>query len=560
MARFNLFRLTGILTFVLIIAPVIISAQNFLSGGQVNGNFQMDAQFYRTDSAIQAFAVPEKMMMNSWTNLTYNLGNFDAGMRFETYLNPVNGYDPRYKGAGVPYWFTDYRADQFQVTAGHIYEQFGSGMAFRSYEEHNLGYDNALRGIRVKFMPANGVQFKGIWGTQRYFWEQGPGIVRGGDMDFNLNQTFKRFENYKLKIQLGGSFVSKYQANESINDNEGNELILPLNVATTTGRVNLNYGKIGLSAEYAYKINDPSAANKYIYRPGQSLLVTTTYSQKGLGIMLQAKRIDNMSFKSKRTETGNVLDINYLPAITRQHAYSLAAMYPYAMQPNGEMGLQGQVNYNIKKGTKLGGHYGTDIALNFSAIASPKLEMIDTIALSTPGTQGYKSPFFAVGDELYYRDINLEIGHKFGKKFKGILTLMHEDYNIEVIEGHTGAEMVHANIVIAELTYRFTNTRALRGEFQWLDTKQDDGSWAMAMLEYTIAPKWFFSVTDMYNYGNDVADNRLHYPLVSVAYNNNANRIQVSYGKQREGIVCVGGVCRSVPASNGLTVTITSSF
>lgn len=520
----------------------------------------MDAQFYRTDSAIQAFAVPEKMMMNSWTNLTYNLGNFNAGMRFETYLNPVNGYDPRFKGAGVPYWFIDYRADQLQVTAGHIYEQFGSGMAFRTYEEHNLGYDNALRGVRVKFNPMNGVEFKAIWGTQRYFWEQGPGIVRGGDVDFNLNQAIKSFESSKLKVQMGGSFVSKYQPNETITDNEGNELILPLNVGTSAGRINLGYGRFGLSAEYAYKINDPSAANNYIYRPGQSLLVTTTYSQKGLGIMLQAKRIDNMSFKSKRTETGNVLDISYLPAITRQHAYSLAAMYPYATQPNGEMGLQGQINYNIKKGTLLGGHYGTDIALNFSAIASPKLEMIDTIAISTPGTKGYDSPFFAISDQLYYRDINLEIGHKFNKQFKGILTLMHEDYNIEVIEGHTGEEMVRANIIIAELTYKFTNTQALRGEFQWLDTKQDDGSWAMAMLEYTIAPKWFFSVTDMYNYGNDVADNRLHYPLVSVAYNNNANRIQVSYGKQREGIVCVGGVCRSVPASNGLTVTITSSF
>lgn len=560
MLKLKSFRLKCLPALAFLAVPFFVSGQNFLSGGQVNGNFQMDAQFYRTDSAIQAFAVPEKMMMNSWTNLTYNLGNFNTGMRFETYLNPVNGYDPRFKGAGVPYWFIDYRADQLQVTAGHIYEQFGSGMAFRTYEEHNLGYDNALRGVRVKFNPMNGVEFKAIWGTQRYFWEQGPGIVRGGDVDINLNQAIKSFESSKLKVQMGGSFVSKYQPNETITDNEGNELILPLNVGTSAGRINLGYGRFGLSAEYAYKINDPSAANKYIYRPGQSLLVTTTYSQKGLGIMLQAKRIDNMSFKSKRTETGNVLDISYLPAITRQHAYSLAAMYPYATQPNGEMGLQGQINYNIKKGTLLGGHYGTDIALNFSAIASPKLEMIDTVAISTPGTKGYDSPFFAIGDQLYYRDINLEIGHKFNKQFKGILTLMHEDYNIEVIEGHTGEEMVHANIVIAELTYKFTGTRALRGEFQWLDTKQDDGSWAMAMLEYTIAPKWFFSVTDMYNYGNDVADNRLHYPLVSFAYNNNANRIQVSYGKQREGIVCVGGVCRSVPASNGLTVTITSSF
>ena len=34
----------------------------------------------------------------------------------------------------------------------------------------------------------------------------------------------------------------------------------------------------------------------------------------------------------------------------------------------------------------------------------------------------------------------------------------------------------------------------------------------------------------------------------------------LSYGKQREGIICVGGVCRQVPAANGFSVTITSSF
>ena len=34
----------------------------------------------------------------------------------------------------------------------------------------------------------------------------------------------------------------------------------------------------------------------------------------------------------------------------------------------------------------------------------------------------------------------------------------------------------------------------------------------------------------------------------------------LGYGKRREGIFCVGGVCRAVPASNGFEVTFTSSF
>jgi hypothetical protein len=39
-----------------------------------------------------------------------------------------------------------------------------------------------------------------------------------------------------------------------------------------------------------------------------------------------------------------------------------------------------------------------------------------------------------------------------------------------------------------------------------------------------------------------------------------ATRFEIGYGKKREGIFCVGGVCKVVPSSNGLNLSITSSF
>ena len=38
--------------------------------------------------------------------------------------------------------------DGVGVTIGNFYDQFGSGMIFRAYEERHLGIDNALDGIR----------------------------------------------------------------------------------------------------------------------------------------------------------------------------------------------------------------------------------------------------------------------------------------------------------------------------------------------------------------------------------------------------------------------------
>ena len=132
--------------------------------------------------------------------------------------------------------------------------------------------------------------------------------------------------------------------------------------------MDMSYGNWGLQAEYARKGQDPSIMNHYIYRKGEALMLNATYSQKGFSANLQAKRIDNMCFKSSRSESGEMLYINYIPAITKQHTYAFLNMYPYATQTTGEMGLQGDVMYKIKKGTLLGGKYGTDIHFNGAVI------------------------------------------------------------------------------------------------------------------------------------------------------------------------------------------------
>ena len=556
-------KTTTLFTFVaacFLFAITDVQAQDFLQGGRVSGNFQLDAQVYQADSAIGAYEVKEKMLLNSFANLLYSNGNFNAGLRFETYLNPVLGYDQRYKGTGVPYWFGSWRNDQFEITVGNFYEQFGSGMVLRSYEERNLGYDNAFKGAKVKFTPTEGVILKGLIGTQRFFWEQGPGIVRGLDGEFALNDIFDKEGKFKTRVTLGGSFVSKFQDSEEISAGPGELLILPENVGAMAVRFNIARSGFAIDGEYANKANDPSAVNNFIYKNGESMLLQASYSAKGFGAIVSAKRTDNMSFKSKRTETGNVLDINYLPALTRQHAYSLSAMYPYATQANGEMALQGQINYKIKRGSLIGGKYGTDITVNYSRVMSIQKDTIPADgSIDKRGTLGYESPFFAIGDELYFQDFNIEIQRKFSSKFKALFSYIHLDYNVFVLEGYEEPN-VSADIVIADMTYKFNSKNALKLEYQQLFTKQDEGDWLQFLLEYTIAPRYFFTITDQYNYGNTDEDRRFHYPTVSAGYTNGSNRLTASYGKQREGIICVGGVCRNVPASNGFTITLTSSF
>ena len=86
------------------------------------------------------------------------------------------------------------------------------------------------------------------------------------------------------------------------------------------------------------------------------------------------------------------------------------------------------------------------------------------------------------------------------------------------------------------------------------------GNWVFGLAEYALDSKWFFTVLSEYNYGNDNPDRRLNYTSGNVVYAHNGYRLSLSYGRQRGGFLCVGGVCRFVPAANGLSLSFFGTF
>ncbi len=560
------------------------SAQSFLANSQVSGSFQTDAQYYMLDEGIGITDLNgKKFGINGFGKVNYTNGNFSAGIRFEAFLPEMNGFRSELNGVGLANFFATYDNGFIGATVGDIYDQFGSGLVFRSYEEWSLGMDNALRGARVVLRPTQGVTLKGVYGRQRYYWapylerdfyiDDIRGIVRGVDAEWDLNQSIPAMNDAKFRMSLGGSFVSKKQEDVSL------VYYITENVGAAAARINLGYWNWAFSTEYAYKINDPSAINNFIYKEGRALLSSLSYSQKGFGAVLQVKRVDNMSFKSMYTGKQNDLDINFIPPINYTHTHSLPSMYTYSTQPNGEMAAQLQVNYTIPKGTALGGKYGTKLAFNMSQVNDIVRDSImdnGRKVVNTPGTLGYTSNFFAVSDHRFFRDINFEIDKKISKDWHLTVQYINLYYDIETIEGHAGAPVVKANIGLLDVTYKINKRQSLRLEVQGLwenevhkgyeyeESEKKDyqkrGDWAFALLEYTITPHWSFSIADKWNYGNPVEEYRDHYFTGSVSFIHEATRVMLSAGRQSEGVVCVGGVCRTVPASSGVTLTVSTSF
>ena len=524
----------------------------------VSGNIQSDILIPQDDDKIGTEKTSDDVQTNTYAEVSVMSQHLDAGVRVEYLEHPLPGFEKDFKGWGVPYYYIKGKLKNLEVTAGHFYEQFGSGFILRTYEERSLGIDNSLLGGRILYRPVKGVQLKALSGKQRRYWNHNHAWVSGGDVELNLEQWMAPLQRNDTYLTFGFSFVNKHEkaSDDEIFADATHQLNLPENVNAWDVRAHLTRGPLNVMAEYAQKTQDPSFDNGYIYRKGYVTMLTASYSVNGLSLLAQAKRSDNMSYRSRRSMNGISSMINHLPAFTMEHTYTLAALYPYATHPGGEWAYQAELGYTFKRKTVLGGKYGTSVKVNFSHVHAIDRHEHEPIAgiESLRGSDGYGSSFWKWGNEMYYQDLNVQIEKRISRDFKLNLMYMNQFYNKTVVEGEGG--MVHSNIFVAEGKYKFNKKMTLRGEAQYLTTHGDQGDWLFGLLELSVAPHWMITVSDEYNCG----ETGLHYYTGAVTFNTGAHRVQAGYGRTRSGYNCSGGVCRYVPASKGFTLSYNYNF
>ena len=543
--------------FLLLMATLLMAASSAQAQVTLSGSIQSDVLIPQDDEKIGTEHYSDWALTNTYVDLKLGSKYVEAGTRFEFLEHPLPGYEKDFKGWGFPHFYVKGHVKHVELTLGDYYEQFGSGFVLRTYEERSLGIDNALRGARLVYKPVNGTSIKALTGKQRRYWHHNDALVSGVDVEVGLEQFIKPLETAGTHISIGGSWVIKH---ENANDDDifvdaTHKLKLPENVNAWDARFNLNHKGFNVLAEYAQKTQDPSFDNGYHYGRGNVAMLSTSYSKKGMSLLLQAKRSEGMSFRSRRSMNGTSSFINHMPAFTHDHTYALAATYPYATQLNGEWAFQAELGYSFKKNTALGGKYGTKVKLNVSHVRG-----LDNGDIKNPvaegriiGSDGYKSAFFKMGD-TFYQDINVIVDKRFTRDFSLIFMYMNQRYNMTVVEGHGG--MINSNILVADGKYKFSPKLTLRCELQYQFCDGDEGDWAFGLAELSFAPHWMFTVSDQWNCG----ETDLHYYQALVTYNLKAHRFQLGYGRTDDGFNCSGGVCRWVPASKGFTFSYNYTF
>ena len=464
---------------------------------------------------------------------------------------PLLGYDADFGGYGLSHLHVGATFNWGKITVGDVYGQFGSGMVLRLYEDRALGVDNALRGGKIEVTPYKGIYLTALGGKQRRYWNcytdgawgwnYKQDAVLGANLELGLQEWIPQLQEAGANLSIGGSYVSKYQAKDTIifidpNAMQAYMYNLPAWVGAGSVRAQLQMKGWNAMVEYAYKANDPSILNDYSYKHGEALLMSLSYSQKGLAILAQAKRSNNMSLRSDRQANLMAGTINHMPPFATQHTYMLASLYPYGTEKTAnEWAFQGEVRYTWKRGTAMGGKYGTTLKLNASHI------------------RGTSDTWFGMTEEPYYTDVNLELNKKLTKEWYIGAMAMYQTYNKRVVEGH--GDLVRAGIGVVEAKYAVNKKVQMRAELQYLYTKQDEGQWIAALYELSLWRQLVLSGQWMYNIGYAHEATNEHYYTVAATYTHGAHRVMAGYTKTREGYNCSGGICRYVPKQQGITLT-----
>ncbi|MBK9257520.1 MAG: hypothetical protein IPM42_18830 [Saprospiraceae bacterium] len=522
--------------------------------GVFSGGFETNANVFLRDSTINAINTPQYDRQffggEAWLNLNYAVDGFTFGLRFDMFNNsnlqiPTDSYS----GVGIGRWFVKKRFKKFEINVGYLYDQIGSGLIFRAFETRPLFIDNALYGASVKYDLGKEWNLMGFAGVQKNAFETYSGNIKGVRLEGFL--TFG--EEQPLSLAPGFGFV-----NRTISDSNMEDVVNSLRTYLDEDRFVPNHNTYAFSiyntlsfkditwySEVALKSDDifynPNALKqefignslgKLVQQSGSVLYTSVSLATGNLGMTLEGKRTENFNFRidpNLRLIRGL---INFLTPLNRQNTFRLTARYSPAPQDISEMA------------------YSADIRYKFSRSSSALVNVSNITDLD---------------GNLLYRELFTEFQYKYLRKWQLTSGIQILNYNQEVYEQKPEVPIVKGITPYVDFLYKFTGTKSLRTEFQYLHSKQDFGSWIFGLAEYSIAPEWIFELSGMYNNQPKKVNpkgllEKTLYPTVGAVYIQDSNRFSLRYVKQVEGVVCSGGICRLEPAFSGIRFSMTSTF
>lgn len=524
----------------LLSCAMLLSLNTFAQQGNLSGDLMMSMNFFQRDTNIKAAGNPlyDNLLSGGegWLGLRYSGQGFTGTVRFDGFNNSnLQKPTSALTAAGIGMFSLSKEYKNMTITAGHVYDQIGSGIIFRAYEDRGLLIDNALFGLHLKYKLNKNFTAKAFTGQTKKLFERYAPVVKGANIegDFDLGKTGHTTPGFGIVNRTMDQASMDYVV-ATINTYPLADRYAPTyNNSAMTFYNTLNAGDFSWYVEAATKSKEAIHYDTKLKNLGGTVLYSTLgYARSKWGLNASFKRSENFELRTSPKEILLQGIYNWQPIIAQIRPQRLIARYTPPSQFS-EMGgsLSGMLNPN------------ENITINASYT---KINSLDT------GAVLFREAFA----EAEIRSVKKFIFH-FGAQF-----LLYNQFIYQQKVNKSEYPDVNAVTPFLEVIYKIDSKKSLRTELQYMSTKQDYGSWAFALLEFNIAPKWSFALSDMYNIKPNLAhvSKAHHYPNVFVARSVGPHRFTAQYVKQVDGINCTGGVCRYEPAFSGFKLGIISTF
>lgn len=367
----------NIINIYLTVFIILIATKSVCAQGNLSGSFETNSIYYLNDNKPGIIAPDDKLGSDNYFKLDYRYKKFSAGIQYEAYLPVLQGLPSTLRNSGLVFKYASFQDSNFSVTAGDFYEQFGNGLIFRAYEERAIGLNTSVEGVRLTYSFHDLIRVKGIAGRSREFMDKAASNIKAASLSVDIASLLK-LENSTADaaVNIINRYVS-YTGQEPVNPN----------VQAYSFNVNWDVKAFSFQGEYAYKSKDNSVYSNNSNKDGSALLLEAGYNKPGFGSLLTLRRLEYMQFGTTRGIAGIGRDLNYLPALTKQHSYSLAMLNPHNTMGNQETGGQLDIQFNVKPQSLLGGEYGTQVSVNASTYYNLRGDAVNGYAFLTRAAQ-----------------------------------------------------------------------------------------------------------------------------------------------------------------------------
>ncbi len=509
--------------------------------------------------------------------------NFSVGLRYE--MDDPSEVGRSYNDKAFRRRWITYRKDQLEIQGGDVNALFGRGLSVNLFESRPLNYDSWLDGVSAKGdvkIPKDwigtevSVGLKGVGGKTDFY----PVPLSSSDTTILAQHISARAANaelgfFKRKVLVGGSFLEASDNGDYLNtgrtfSNQTNqpEVYTELNLGDFAAHLDWTENRT-----HVMEVNGTAVDTNHT---GHATYGAFSYSNDIFGLTLEYKNYSYFLHNRGDIYEGafSKSPLSSPPEVYKDFTYTTISRSTHAVMFDDEVGMQAEANitaiphvtinlYGAASSShdKYGAWYYDSVRKRLRPNASL---LVDSTNLFPRITDRGFYPFWESFAEAEWEfDPNNDLNY-------ARIALHRRSEVITYSYADTSAEMKMETTIAGKLQYMTAPNQSVLAilEHQWSYDQSRPHPDKRTLndiltLQYSFNPLITFGgladfSVQYENMPYHIEDSWFQ-GFVSLRLGG-SHTLLTSYGSERGGINCTGGICRVVPPFKGIRISLTSQI